>query len=246
MAAFGRPTLINLEIYQMLEDLLEDDPCLPRNRIQFFNGYIATSTLCPEKNIRPKVYGFVDDVISKMISAEFRRHFRVTINMYEHLLRDLKPDLVKHYRGGKEPISPETQLLVFLWYVANQDSQREIGVLFGISEWSVNTIVKHVVEVICERVDDYIKLPNRDREEEIAESFEESCGIPNIVGVLDGTHIPIVNCPGGNADYINRKGYASIQLQLIVDDSLILNNSYVGWPGSTHDARVQVEKLTNL
>jgi hypothetical protein len=51
---------------------------------------------------------------------------------------------------------------------------REIGVLFGISEWSVNTIAKHVVEVICERVDDYIKLPNRDREEEIAESFEES------------------------------------------------------------------------
>jgi hypothetical protein len=50
------------------------------------------------------------------------------------LLRDLKPDLVKHYRGGKETISPETQLLVFLWYVANQDSQREIGVLFGISE----------------------------------------------------------------------------------------------------------------
>ena len=101
-----------------------------------------------------------------MTSAEFRRHFRVTINMYEHLLRDLKPDLVKHYHGGKEPISPETQLLVFfLWYVANQDSQREIGVLFGISEWSVNIIAKHVVEVICERVDDYIKLPNRDREE---------------------------------------------------------------------------------
>lgn len=39
----------------------------------------------------------------------------------------------------------------------------------------------------------------------IAESFEESCGIPNIVGALDGTHIPIVNCPGGNADYMNRK-----------------------------------------
>lgn len=77
-----------------------------------------------------------------MTSAEFRRHFRVTINMYEHLLRDLKPDLVKHYRGGKEPISPETQLLVCLWYVANQDSQREIGVLFGISEWSVNTMVR--------------------------------------------------------------------------------------------------------
>lgn len=105
---------------------------------------------------------------------------------------------------------------MFLWYVENQDSQREIEVLFRIGEyWSVNTIIKHVVEVICERVDDYIKLPNGDREEEIAESFEESCGIPNIVGALDGTRIPIVN----------RKGYASIHLQLIVDDNLIINNS---------------------
>jgi len=56
--------------------------------------------------------------------------------------------------------------------------------------------------------------------------------------VPDGTHIAIVNCPGGDNDYINRKGFASIQLQLIVDDTLLINNAYVGWPGSTHDARV--------
>ena len=40
-----------------------------------------------KKTIRPKVYGFVDDVKSKMTSTEFRGHFRVTINMYEHLLK---------------------------------------------------------------------------------------------------------------------------------------------------------------
>ncbi|XP_062588208.1 putative nuclease HARBI1 [Saccostrea cucullata] len=59
-----------------------------------------------------------------------------------------------------------------------------------------------------------------------------------IVGVMDGTHIRIVNCPGGQQDYINRKGFASIQAQLIVDDKLMINDVNVGWPGSTHDARV--------
>ena len=62
--------------------------------------------------------------------------------------------------------------------------------------------------------------------------------MPGIVGILDGTHIAIVNCPEGETDYINRKGYASVQLQLIMDDSLLINDAYVGWPGSTHDARV--------
>ncbi|XP_060557268.1 LOW QUALITY PROTEIN: uncharacterized protein LOC132717730 [Ruditapes philippinarum] len=73
---------------------------------------------------------------------------------------------------------------------------------------------------------------------EISNSFYDSCGIDNIVGVIDGTHIPIVNCPGGENDYINRKGFPSVQLQLVVDDNLMIMDAYVGWPGSTHDARV--------
>ena len=78
-------------------------------------------------------------------------------------------------------------------------------------------------------------MPNNDREDEISSSFESICGISNMVGALDGTHIAIVNCPGGKNDYINRKGYPSVKLQLIVD-ILLINDPYVGWSGSTHDA----------
>jgi hypothetical protein len=48
-------------------------------------------------------------------------------------------------------------------------------------------------------------MPNNDREDEISSSCEGLCGISNMVGALDGTHIAIVNCPGGKNDYINRK-----------------------------------------
>jgi hypothetical protein len=50
-----------------------------------------------------------------------------------------------------------------------------------------------------------LKMPNNDREDEISSSCEGLCGISNMVGALDGTHIAIVNCPGGKNDYINRK-----------------------------------------
>ena len=56
--------------------------------------------------------------------------------------------------------------------------------------------------------------------------------------MIDGTHIRLVNPIEGERDYINRKGYPSMQLQLIVDDHLLITDAYVGWSGATHDARV--------
>ena len=48
------------------------------------------------------------------------------------------------------------------------------------------------------------------------------------------------NIPNGDQDYVNRKGYPSLQLQVIVDHMLhvLLTDSFVGWPGCTHDARI--------
>ena len=42
-------------------------------------------------------------------------------------------------------------------------------------------------------------------------------------------------CP---EDYVNRKGFHSIQLQAVVDSSLRFTDIFVGYPGSVHDARV--------
>jgi hypothetical protein len=49
-----------------------------------------------------------------------------------------------------------------------------------------------------------------DRRNEIATSFQDASRIPNITGVIDGTHIPLVNPIEGERDYINRKGYPSM------------------------------------
>ena len=59
-----------------------------------------------------------------------------------------------------------------------------------------------------------------------------------VIGAIDGCHIPI-KAPRQNQDvYINRKGFHSIVLQAICNHKLVFTDCFVGWPGSTHDARV--------
>lgn len=73
---------------------------------------------------------------------------------------------------------------------------------------------------------------------QIAEEVENSRGIPGLVGFIDGTHIRLTHAPNGDNDYYNRKGYPSMQLQVVVDNNLPITSAYTGWPGCTHNARV--------
>ena len=53
-----------------------------------------------------------------------------------------------------------------------------------------------------------------------------------------GCHIPISAprfCP---ENYVNRKGWHSVNLQAVCSHDLKFIDCYAGWPGSVHDARV--------
>ena len=47
--------------------------------------------------------------------------------------------------------------------------------------------------------------------------FESTRGFPQVVGAIDGTHIPITRPVCNQSDYYNRKGFHSIILQAGVD-----------------------------
>jgi hypothetical protein len=64
----------------------------------------------------------------------------------------------------------------------------------------------------------YPPLNRPDLWDEIKASFEQRHGIPNIVGAIDGTHIPLAMPPADNwKGYINRKSWPSIVFQCVVD-----------------------------
>jgi len=49
---------------------------------------------------------------------------------------------------------------------------------------------------------------------QIAATFNLRSPLNGIIGALDGTHIRLASCPGKDSDYINRKSFASMQLQV--------------------------------
>lgn len=77
------------------------------------------------------------------------------------------------------------------------------------------------------------------------DEFEESYGIPQIMGAIDGCHIEINAPPDNHEDYFNRKQHYSVNLQGIVDANLKFIHATVGYPGSIHDARVLI-RLSGL
>lgn len=62
-----------------------------------------------------------------MNEIEFKKHFRLSRDTYNILLTELGPSLKYRQRStGKPALTPDKQLLVFLWYMANKDSMREL------------------------------------------------------------------------------------------------------------------------
>jgi len=59
-----------------------------------------------------------------------------------------------------------------------------------------------------------------------------------VIGAIDGCHIPIKAPRENDSEYINRKGFHSLQLQAVCDGNLMFVDVYCGWPGSVHDARL--------
>ncbi|XP_015524878.2 putative nuclease HARBI1 [Neodiprion lecontei] len=79
--------------------------------------------------------------------------------------------------------------------------------------------------------------------------FEESSSFPKVIGAIDGTHIRINAPKEDQRDYVNRKGYHSIHLQLVCDHRCLITHCYAGHPGSIHNQRVfrlsEVSKFLN-
>ena len=86
---------------------------------------------------------------------------------------------------------------------------------------------------------DLIKFPTTKEEiEHVTAAFKDKFGSPQVIGCIDGTHIPIKQPNENPHDYFCYKVKYSLNVQAICDEKGVFTDVDISWPGSLHDARV--------
>lgn len=135
-------------------------------------------------------------------------------------------------------VNAEQKLLATLWLLGNQESYRGVGDRFDLSKGSLHRVCIEVCNILAAMQKEYIRWPESSELQGIADGFMAKTGFPGVIGAIDGTHIAIPGPSDHRDSYINRKGFPSIQLQVVCDSNLRFTDVYAGWPGAVHDARV--------
>ncbi|XP_018312704.1 uncharacterized protein [Mycetomoellerius zeteki] len=180
-------------------------------------------------------------VLCTYTDSDWIENFRMskkTFNDLCFLLRpalEPKPLLLK----SREPLSVEKQVAVALYKLANYAEYSVVGNIFGIHKSTVKKCFFRVVNAVNNlMMKDYLQMPDTYEASEIAMNFEITSHIPQIIGCIDDTHIPILAPSESYQDFANCNDWPSYVLQAVIDDKCRLRNICVYHPGSIHDATV--------
>lgn len=100
-------------------------------------------------------------------------------------------------------------------------------------------MVKIVIYAIAKLKPRFINFPEIVEFRSIKDAFYAKKGVPGVIGAIDCTHVPIQKPTGDNAEmYRNRKGWFSINVQVVSDPNMKILNIVASWMGSAHDSRI--------
>ncbi|XP_056604835.1 putative nuclease HARBI1 [Triplophysa dalaica] len=187
-----------------------------------------------ERIVRPRL-----DVLSYPEDFLFERYrFSLQSITYIHTL--LHPYITNLTRRGRA-LTSEQILCMALRFFANGSFLYNTGDAEHVSKATVCRAIRKVCLALKHFLHIFVKFPGHKPVRAIKEEFHMIAGFPNVIGCLDGTHIPIIAPSQNEADYVNRKSIHSINVQIICDAAHIITNVETKWPGSVHDSRIYRE-----
>lgn len=178
--------------------------------------------------------------------AEFHQAFRMSRSTFQRICDELDAAVSKEDTMLRQAIPVRQRVAVCIWRLATGEPLRLLSKRFGLG---ISTCHKLVLEV-CAAIKDlllpkYVQWPAHERVQGVAEEFDRISGIPNVVGAMYTTHIPIIAPKSDVAAYFNKKHTEknqktsySITLQGVVDTNGVFTDVCIGWPGSMSDEQV--------
>ncbi|XP_050515302.1 putative nuclease HARBI1 [Diabrotica virgifera virgifera] len=161
------------------------------------------------------------------------------------LIDEIEPYLAGQIRITSVP--NHLKVLCALHFYAQGNYQKAVGqdFLLGMSQPMVSRCINTISEILSNHIGRrYIKFPSTVEEKRLlTQGFMNKFNFPGVIGCIDCTHIAIVAPPlehpvHPGIAYLNRKGFHSINCQLICDSNLKILNCNARYPGSTHDSAI--------
>jgi nuclease HARBI1 len=184
------------------------------------------------RTIRPRY-----DPFSDLSEQEFLCRYRLHKNTVHKIVTRIHP-ILKHDTDRNQALSPEQQTLIALRFFSSATFQTVNSDIFKVHQATVSRCIHKVVDALITIRGDYIKFP--DDLTDVKQKFYQYGQFPGVIGCVDGTHIPLMR-PRGDAEaeiYRNRKGFFSINVQVVAGPNYKIYDIVARWPGSTHDSRI--------
>jgi len=158
--------------------------------------------------------------------------------MFDHLCTQLAPYMQYENTQLRQALSVKKRVAIALWVLASSAEYRIVAHLFGVGRSTVCVVIHEVCAAVVEHLPKYIRFPRVEQQQQYIDYFESIWGVPQCIGAIDGSHIPILPPSLCHTNYYNRKGWYSMVLQAVIDYKFCFLDVYTRWPGSVHDACV--------
>ncbi|XP_071652224.1 putative nuclease HARBI1 [Temnothorax longispinosus] len=195
-------------------------------------------------NERPRFH--IRDDPFELPERQFRNIFRLKKETTNRLINIVEDNLIEPSRSSA--LDATVQVLAALRFYASGSYQNCIGknIHMAISQPSISRCIRNVTNILnlLEIFNNWVRFSNNLQElQQLRNKFWINHRFLGAIGCIDCTHVAIFPPPKEDENYpehiyVNRKGYHSINVQLICDTDLRIMNVNARYPGSTHDSYI--------
>ncbi|XP_063529063.1 uncharacterized protein LOC134749074 [Cydia strobilella] len=157
-------------------------------------------------------------LIKNQLSSDdylFRQYCRLNKQQFNFVLGQIIDEIQPKYQRA---INAEEKLFLTLRFLASGETFRSLSLAYRISESYIARIVKHVLNVMRQKlVPLLMKPPSPNDFKRIEQEFWHRWNVPNCAGGIDGKHCRIRAPKNSGSLFFNYKNYYSIVLLAIVD-----------------------------
>ena len=151
------------------------------------------------------------------VEAELKQDFRLSRRAMNSLQRLLQSEQ-DHGWGS------QLEVLIYVFWLAHGLSYRVVSRVFNVPKSTVHRIIHKIANDIWINLKRVISFPQIAQLHAVGQGFAHlpTSGTPafsNVVGAIDGSHIRIKPPARYRIDYLNYKGFYSVNMQAICDSS---------------------------